>query len=97
LGQKAKSIGGSAVNGRDYTIKLNSLELGVLTGAIMQLDERKQRALKPVWEQLIAFKKQFEQEAGVKKEILPGGMLKMTDKDGNVIIREPYPWEVEGN
>ncbi|MBA7590217.1 hypothetical protein ES708_32330 [subsurface metagenome] len=85
------------MNGRDYTIKLNSLELGVLTGVIMQLDERKQRALKPVWEQLIEFKKQFEQEAGVKKEILPGGMLKMTDKDGNVIIREPYPWEVEGN
>ncbi|MBA7551778.1 hypothetical protein ES705_44326 [subsurface metagenome] len=85
------------MNGRDYTIKLNSLELGVLAGAIMQLDERKQQALKPVWEQLIAFKKQFEQEAEVKKEILPGGMLKMTDKDGNVIIREPYPWEVEGN
>ncbi|GAJ04146.1 unnamed protein product, partial [marine sediment metagenome] len=75
------------MNGRDYTIKLNSLELGVLTGVIMQLDERKQQALKPVWEQLIAFKKQFEQEAGVKKEILPGGMLKMTDKDGTVIIR----------
>ena len=85
------------MNGRDYTIKLNSLELGVLAGVIMQLDERKQRALKPVWEQLIAFKKQFEQEAGVTKEILPGGMLKMTDKDGTVIIREPYPWEVEGN
>jgi len=53
--------------------------------------------LKPVWEQLIAFKKQVEEEAGVKKEVLPGGMLKITDKDGNVIIREPYPFEVEGN
>ncbi|MBA7561950.1 hypothetical protein ES708_03597 [subsurface metagenome] len=29
------------MNGRDYSIKLNSLELGVLTGVIMQLDEIK--------------------------------------------------------
>jgi hypothetical protein len=71
--------------------------MGVLTGLIMQSDDRNQRALKPVWEQLIAFKKQVEEEAGVKKEVLPGGMLKITDKDGNVIIREPYPFEVEGN
>jgi len=85
------------MNGRDYTIKLNSFELGVLSGVIMQSDERTQTALKPVWEQLITLKKQFEEEAGVKKEVLPGGMLKITDKDGNVIIREPFPWEVGGN
>lgn len=85
------------MNGRDYTIKLNSFELGILTGVIMKLEDRKRQALKSVWEQLIAFKKQFEEEAGVKKEVLPGGMLKITDKDSNVIIREPYPFEVEGN
>jgi hypothetical protein len=85
------------MNGRDYTIKLNSFELGVLTGVIMQLEDRKQQALKPVWEQLMAFKKQLEEESGVKKEVLPGGMLKITDKDGNEIIRAPYPWEVGGN
>jgi len=85
------------VNGRDYTIKLNSFELGVLTGVMMQLDERKQRALKSVGEQLLEYKRQFEQEAGVKKEVLPGGMLRITDKDGYVIIREPYPFETEGN
>ena len=85
------------MNGRDYSIKLNSFEMGVLTGVIMQLDDRKQRALKPVWEQLIAFKKQIEEESGVKKEVLPGGMLKLTDKDGTVIIREPYSFEVEDN
>jgi len=84
-------------NGRDFTIKLNGFELGVLTGAMMQLDDSKQQALKGLWDQLIAFQKQIAQEAGVKKEILPGGMLKLTDRDGNVIIREPYPWEVGGN
>ena len=85
------------MNGRDYSIKLNSFELGVLTGVIMQLEDRKRQSLKNVWDQLIAFKRQFEEEAGVKKEILPGGMLKITDKDGNVIIREPYPFEIGGN
>jgi len=85
------------LNGRDYTIKLNSFEAGVLMGVIIQLDDRQRQALKPVYEQLVALKKQVEEEAGVKKEILPGGMLKITDRDGNLIIREPYPWEVEGN
>lgn len=85
------------MNGRDYTIKLNSFELGVLTGVIMQLDERKQRALKSVGEQLLEYKRQFEQEAGVKKEVLPGGMLRITDRNGLVIIREPLPFETEGN
>ena len=85
------------MNGRDYTIKLNTFELGVLTGVIMQSDDRNKQLLKPVWEQLIALKKQLEEEAGVTKEIIPGGMLKITDRDGNVIIRAPYPFEVEGN
>jgi len=85
------------VNGRDYTIKLNSFEAGVLTGVIMQLDDGKQQSLKPVLEQLVALKKQVEEEAGVTKEVLPGGLLRITDKDGNVIIRAPYPFEVEGN
>lgn len=85
------------MNGRDYTIKFNGYELGVLTSVILGLDDRARQLLKPVWEQLIALKKQLEEEAGVKKEVLPGGMLKITDTDGNVIIREPYPWEVGGN
>ncbi|MBA7667155.1 hypothetical protein ES703_75240 [subsurface metagenome] len=85
------------MNGRDYTIKLNSFEAGVLMGVIIQLDDRERQALKPVYEQLVALKKQVEEEAGVTKEILPGGMLKISDKDGNVIFREPYPWEAEGN
>jgi len=85
------------LNGRDYTIKLNSFECGVLMGVISQLDDRQRQALKPVYEQLLALKKQIEEEEGVKKEVIPGGRLKITDRDGNVIIRAPYPWEVEGN
>ena len=85
------------MSGRDYTIKLNSFEAGVLMGVIIQLDDRQRQALKSVYEQLVALKKQVEEEAGVKKEIIPGGRLKISDKYGTIIIREPYPWEVEGN
>jgi len=81
----------------EYSIKVNSFEMGILVGVISELDDRQKQALKPVWEQLIALKKQFEEEAGVKKEIIPGGLLKLSDKFGNTIIREPYSWEVEGN
>lgn len=85
------------MHGRDYIIKLNPYELGLLHGVIMQLDDKDQRALKAVWDQLVELKRQFEEEAGVKKEVIPGGMLRITDKDGNVIIREPLPFETEGN
>ena len=85
------------MNGRDYTLKVNSFECGVLQGVIMQLDDRNRQALSSVWEQLLEIKRQVEQEAGVKKEVLPGGMLRITDRDGNVIIRAPYPFEIEGN
>ena len=85
------------MNGGDYTIKLNSFECGVLMGVIMQLDAKQRQALSGVWEQLVQLKKKAEEEAGVKKEIIPGGLLKLTDKYGNEIIREPYPFEIEGN
>ncbi len=85
------------MNGRDYTIKLNGYEAGVLFGIIIQLDDKNRQRLKSVYEQLVALKKQAEEEAGVTKEVLPGGMLKLSDKDGNVIIREPYPFEVQDN
>ncbi|MBA7499955.1 hypothetical protein ES704_02707 [subsurface metagenome] len=80
-----------------YTIKLNGLECGVLMGVIMQLDAKQRLALSGVWEQLVQLKKEAEEEAGVKREIIPGGLLKLTDKYGNEIIREPYPFEIEGN
>jgi len=66
-------------------------------GVIMQLDAKQRLALSGVWEQLVQLKKEAEEEAGVKREIIPGGLLKLTDKYGNEIIREPYPFEIEGN
>ncbi|MBA7531586.1 hypothetical protein ES705_23799 [subsurface metagenome] len=45
----------------------------------------------------MAYKKTAEEEAGVTKEILPGGMIRIRDRDGNVIIRAPLPYEAEGN
>ncbi|MBA7587338.1 hypothetical protein ES708_29365 [subsurface metagenome] len=80
-----------------FTIRLNPLEAGALMGLIMQAEDGARQILDGVWKQLVTHKKQAEEEAGVKKEVLPGGMLRITDNDGNVIIRAPYPFEVEGN
>ncbi|MBA7692278.1 hypothetical protein ES703_100841 [subsurface metagenome] len=82
---------------QDRLIKVNHFECGVLHGLMMQADDKPRRTLDGVYKQLVAIKKKLEEEAGVKKEIIEGGMLRITDKDGNVIIRPPFPYEVEGN
>jgi len=42
-------------------------------------------------------KRDIEKTDGVTKNLLPNGMLEITDVDGNRIIRAPYSWEVESN
>jgi len=79
------------------TLHLNGFQLGVLTGLVMKANPMTRRLLDGVMKQLMAIKKVIEAEAGVKKEILPGGMVQLTDKAGNVITREPLPHEIEGN
>ncbi|MBA7707275.1 hypothetical protein ES703_116144 [subsurface metagenome] len=81
----------------EKTLHLNGLELGILTGLIMQALPQTQNLLHRVWKQLMTIKKVIEEEAGVTKEILPGGLIQMRDRDGNVITREPLPHEIEGN
>lgn len=79
------------------TLKVNAFEGGCLMGLIMQAEDQARLSLDDVWKQLVVLIKAAEEEAGVTKEILPGGMIRKQDKDGNVIIRQPYPYEVEGN
>ena len=82
----------------DYrTIKANPLQCGVLTAMVMTANPQAQQMMDSVQKQLIAIKKQFEEDAGVTKEVLPGGAIMSTDKDGTVIIREPFPHEIENN
>jgi len=78
-------------------LKVNAFEGGCLMGLITQAEDRVRLTLDDVWKRLVALKKAAEEEAGVTKEILPGGMIRIKDKDGNVIIRAPLPYEVEGN
>ncbi|NVM23965.1 MAG: hypothetical protein HWN68_19575 [Desulfobacterales bacterium] len=73
-------------------IRLNTFQSGILMAVIME-SEHKDGPLKNVYEQLIEIKKQLEKEAGVEKELLPNGLLKLTDKDGNTIVRPPMDWE----
>ncbi|KKN87001.1 hypothetical protein LCGC14_0262700 [marine sediment metagenome] len=80
-----------------FTLSVNIIEAGVLMGVIMKAEDHTRELLSGVFKQLVDKKKEVEQAEGVTKEVLPGGVLKISDADGNVIIREPYPWEIEGN
>ncbi|MBA7714940.1 hypothetical protein ES703_123973 [subsurface metagenome] len=80
---------------RLYSLKADALTCGMLFGLIEK--EGVQADMEDIYNQLVAIKKQVEEEAGVVKEILPGGMLKSTDRDGNTIIRPPYSFEIGGN
>ncbi len=80
---------------RLYTLKADALTCGMLFGLIEK--EGIQADMKDIWDQLVAIKRDIEKECGVVKEVMPGGMLKSTDRDGNIIIRPPYSFEVGGN
>lgn len=81
----------------NYTLTVNAFEAGVLMGMIESAEERLKPSLWGVRGQLIAMKRDTEKAQGVVKNLLPNGMLEITDEDGNRIIRPPYSWEVEGN
>jgi len=80
-----------------YSISVNAFKAGVLMGMIEGAEERVKPSLSGVRGQLIVMKKDIEKAEGVVKNLLPNGMLEITDEDGNRIIRPPYSWEVEGN
>ncbi len=73
-------------------LRLNPFQCGFLMAMIME-SEYKNGHLKSVYEQLIEIKRQIEKEVGVEKELLPSGLLKITDRAGNIIIRSPQEWE----
>jgi len=82
--------------GWDYrTLKADGFQVGALMALVMQANPPTRQLLDSFWKQLVALKKSAEEDAGVKKEILPGGMVQLTDKDGYKIIRDPLPHEIE--
>jgi len=74
-----------------YPIYLNAFEAGVLTAVISTSD--KKEFLKFVFDQLLELQKKFREKAEVKVTELANGLVKLEDKDGNVIIRNKYEWE----
>jgi len=77
---------------RKYPIYVNAFESGVLTSVIWRSGEKE--TLKEVLKQLLDLYKKFREEAGVKVTELGNGLIMLRDKDGNVIIRTKYEWEV---
>lgn len=79
---------------RPYIIKLNAFEAGFLHSFLWKhKDEESQKALWYVMEQCLGIQRKIREQAGVKVEKLPNGLLKMTAADGTTIVREPYEWE----
>lgn len=70
-------------------IKLNAFEAGFLTGLIAERREEAPR----LWEQLMALREKYREECGVSIKEIGNNMVEITDKDGNIITREKYPWE----
>lgn len=79
---------------RNLKINLNPFESAYLLTFIYRTkNDRDTNILKNVIEQLQQIGWKIKEEAGVKVEKLPNGYVKLTDKDGNIVIRKPYEWE----
>ena len=63
--------------------------------AMIHESEHSKGTLKEVYKQLLGFRRQIEEAAGMQKELLPNGLLKLTSASGFTIIRPPYGWEKE--
>ncbi len=82
---------------RHYILKLNAFESGALLSMLHKPANIVQKlGLGEVIKQLIGHQKTMQRNAGVTKEFLPDGRLKMSDRYGNTVIREPFEWEKEG-
>ena len=74
-----------------YPIYVNAFEIGVLVSMIWRSQNKD--ALENVFKQLMDLVDRFRKQAGVKVQYLGKGVVKMTDKSGNTVIREMYDWE----
>lgn len=80
--------------GHEWGFEISELRVSALEVGFMMAALAKDRAKIPrLWEQLIALMKKFREECGVTVEDIGDGLVKLTDKDGNTIIREKNPWE----
>lgn len=76
---------------KEYTLKITSFDLGVIMAKLEPT--RNDPPVKGLWDRLMAIMMEIRDEAGVQVEDLGSNMVRMTDKAGNVIIRERYSWE----
>lgn len=79
---------------RKFSIKLDAFETAFLLSFITQnKDERSEKVLRHIKEQLIAIGNEIREKAGIKVEKISDGMLKLTTEDGTTMLRSPYEWE----
>jgi len=85
------SFWGDLMEQEIFQISIKTFEVGVLLSILWDHPCRQQ--LMGIINQLRDIGEQIQRKAGVKIEKLPDGRLKLTDREGNVIIRPPYGWE----
>lgn len=73
-----------------YNITINAWELGVIGAAIVTTDSVEK--IPNLWKQLMELRKSIEAADGVTKEFLPNGYVKMTNRDGLIIMRPRQQW-----
>jgi hypothetical protein len=76
-------------------LKLDAFESGVLLGYLHRYpqDSHIRDSLRTVIQQLIEHQKQMQQASGVEVTKLPSGLIQLSDKNGNTVVRQPYEWE----
>lgn len=64
-------------------------------GAIMADITEARKKVPKIWKQLVTWWKMSEDEAGVVTTNLENNMIRLEDRNGNVIVRQRYEWEDE--
>lgn len=72
-------------------IYANSYEQGVLTGLFTEHRHK----VPIVWKQLIDMIDKFRKDAGVEITDIGNNMVRLKDKQGYVMIRPRYEWEIK--
>lgn len=74
-----------------YSLRLNAFETGLLMG-LLERHRKTDGVFENIYAQLVDLKKQIEAADGVKKTLLPDGLVRLDDGE-TVITRPMMEWE----
>jgi hypothetical protein len=78
-----------------FTLTSNLTEMGALMGWLDRTKAWQNYLLRGLYNRLAEIKRQIEKQDGVKKTLLPNGLIRVVDIDGTTITRPPLFWELK--